>query len=140
MPIFGSLIICIVIWLALGFSEAADMPEIVIDLMEVGKDFSLMFLAFSITAFSLIQILHSKIWFTVLAKSMTFKIFLNNFNLAVWINVVLFFGTIVGKIMLRGLNVPIQKYSILVLSFFIAFSIFWVLQIVSGLLSLYKKN
>lgn len=114
-----------------------DLSEKIVDIV---INFGLTFLAFTLTAFALIQLLTLKNWFNQLCGTDNFRTFLNNFLLAAFVNMIIFFIGLGFKIC--SMFLP-NHLRILILAFSITavvFSCLWLWQCIRTLVELFKKK
>lgn len=109
-------------------------------LIDIVINFGLTFLAFTLTGFALIQLLATKKWFNQLRATRSFDVFINNFSLAVIINMAIFFISLGLKIFWKILPVQIQMSALAFSIASVIFSCLWLWQCIGTLIDLIKSN
>jgi len=114
------------------------MLEICNLFFNIGATFSLTFIAFSITALALLQLLQTKEWFVEVSKSVYFKRFLKRFLYSAKFCLFLFLIVILFNI-LKNYQVMVICYITLIIFFLIIlYIVFWVWSCISDFIELFK--
>ncbi len=113
--------------------------EIVNSLSGTATTFSLTFIAFSVTALALIQLLQSKDWFEAVAKSIYFQSFMSRFLLSIKFCIVLLAFSIVSAFLVR-LQWRFFPPAVLCMELFSLFYIImWSWDCINDFINLFRK-
>lgn len=115
-----------------------DLVAICSQFYSIGITFSLTFIAFSITALALLQLLQSKEWFVEVSKSIYFKRFLKRFLYSAKFCLVLFV-LLMFLLVINNLSIKLYCYislSVFLLSMF--YIVFWIWNCITDFIELFK--
>lgn len=138
-PILFSVVLTTLITLILFFqkNDIVAMIKICSLFFNIGTTFSLTFIAFSITALALLQLLQTKEWFVEVSNSIYFKRFLKRFLFSAKYCLVLFVLVIVFNILLNYEILIICYITLVIFFLLLLFIVFWVWSCISDFIDLF---
>jgi hypothetical protein len=114
-------------------------PEVAKGLNGVAVTFSLTFVAFSVTALALLQLLQDKEWYKEIRKSAAFKSFMARFFLSIKLNLGLFLASLLSLLLLPAVPDMVLRATTAVLSGGMAFIAIWVWSCLTTFVSLFME-
>jgi hypothetical protein len=138
-PLFISLLVGISVFILCCFLDSESLKKISKNLNNVIISISLTFIAFSVTALSLLSFVYNQEWFKKVAKSIYFESFIDRFFLSTKCTLILlllaviflFFEPYYGKIVCSVIN-TIFVFSVLFLSL-------WIWRCLDDLIDIFKS-
>ena len=139
-PIKKSLIITCVIIFGLIIQKicSTELFKFCLNFFSIGITFSLTFIAFSITALALLQLLQSKEWFSEVTKSVYFKSFLKRFLNSVKYCLFLFVSLLIFFVVINIKNIILCYITLSIFLIGMLFIIFWTWDCIADFIKLFK--
>jgi hypothetical protein len=108
-------------------------------IISIGTTFSLTFIAFSVAALALLQLIQSQNWYEAVSKTKDFKSFISRLFLSIYMSFVLcavsLFDLFIVDIDIRHIKEVVVTVSI----FLMAFILVWIFECIHEFMQLFKK-
>lgn len=123
------------IFLSLDINKMNEISE---EILSILITFTLTFIAFSITAFTILQLLQSKEWYSQVSNTKEFKSFISRLFLSIKMSMLVFISSIISYFIIQFDDEKIYLIVISLSLFIMVFLIVWIWDCINDFIKLFN--